>query len=388
MIGKKIKVAIPITGEEEAAAIREVVLSGNFVSGKNVSKFESEFSNFIGVSHAAAVNNGTAALHIALALLGIGPGDEVIVPSLTFMSTITAVLHQNAIPVFTDIDKKSYCISPDDIKKKITNRTKAIIPVHLFGNAADMDRILDLCNTNNLFVVEDCAQSHGTEYKGQRVGSIGHIGAFSFFATKQMTTGEGGIITSNNEEWIEKAKKIRSHGMSGRDDHDILGYNYRMNEMEAAMGLVQLKKLPDLNKQRIKNSLYILEQIGKVPSKFFISPELNPNIKHTFFWCPLQINPKGGISTSKIVQKLKNKGIEVRQRYQSPLYKQKVIQDLSPYPYACPFRCLPKSVIPDYKNVFLPNVEEIAGNIIGLPNHPALTQEELDYIVDTIINLS
>jgi len=384
---KLIKVAIPITGEEEAAAVREVILSGKFVSGLNVTAFESEFASYIGVSEAAAVNSGTAALHLALAVLGIGPGDEVIVPSLTFMSTVTSVFHQNAVPVFADIDKDSFCISPDDIKKKITKRTRAIIPVHLYGNAADMDKIMQIADKRNLYVIEDCAQAHGTEYKGKRVGGIGDIGAFSFFATKQMTTGEGGIIISNDKKWIDDAKQRRSHGMTGRDDHEVLGYNYRMNEMAAAMGLIQLKKLDELNQQRIENSLWLLRKLEDNPREWFQTPKITDKIKHTFFWCPLKICSEQGYDTKDVVNRLREKYVEVRHRYYQPLYKQKVIQDYSPYPNGCPYSCRPEDCGQDYRNLYLPNVEEIAGNIIGLPNHPALKTEQLEYIIETVLNL-
>ncbi|MBF0343339.1 MAG: DegT/DnrJ/EryC1/StrS family aminotransferase [Nitrospirae bacterium] len=382
-----IKVAIPLTGEEEAEAIREVVLSGHFVSGQKVEEFEKNFASYLGVVAASAVNSGTAALHIAMAVLGIGPGQEVIVPSLTFMSTVTSVLHQNAVPIFADIDKDSFCISPDDIKKRITSRTRAIIPVHYFGNAANMDEIMDIAQRHGLHVIEDCAQSHGTLYKGKKTGSIGHMGVFSFFATKHMTTGEGGIITSNNEEWIKQANIIRSHGLINRDDHVCLGYNYRMNEMAAAMGLVQLKKLDGFNGKRIKNSLFILNELTKRRQSWFRIPKLSSDIKHTFFWCPLVVRSEDGYKTEEVVKKLRDKGIEVRQRYKEPLYKQKIILDYKPYPGGCPFACLPSSDVPDYASLYLPNVEALSGNIIGLPNHPVLTDEDLIYIVDTIASL-
>jgi perosamine synthetase len=387
MINKLIKVAVPISGEEEAEAVKEVILSGNFVSGRKVKEFEERFADYIGVENAAAVNSGTAALHVALAVMGIGPGDEVIVPSLTFFSTISSVLHQNAIPVFADIDKDSFCVSPSDIKARITNRTKAIIPVHLYGNSADMDEIMKIANERNLFVIEDCAQAHGTEYKGRKVGGIGHIGVFSFFATKHMTTGEGGMITSNNEEWVRRSRIIRNHGLINRDDHVYLGYNYRMNEMAAAMGLVQLNKLDYFNEQRIKNSLFLLKELGRKNSKWFRIPKLSKDIKHTFFWCPLVVNTENGFSARDVVEKLRERGVEVRQRYQEPLYKQKVVQELSPYPSGCPFTCQPESNIPDYKSLNLPNVEALAGNIIGLPNHPELKQEDLEYIMEVVLGL-
>lgn len=388
MIDKEIiKVAVPCTGEEEIGAIREVLISGNFVSGKKVAAFEDKFSSYIGVSHAAAVNSGTAALHIALAVLGIGPTDEVIVPSLTFMSTVTAVLHQNAIPVFADIDIESFCISPEDIRRCITKRTKAIIPVHLYGNAADMDEIMKIADEFGISVIEDCAQAHGTEYREQRVGSIGHVGAFSFFATKHMTTGEGGIVTSNSNRIVVNAKRIRSHGMVNRDKHELLGYNYRMNEIAAAMGLVQLEKLDDFNEKRIKNSLLILDSLAQHQNSWYKIPKLADHIKHTFFWCPIIIPPTKQICAKDVVKKLKTRGVEARHRYYMPLYKQKVILDYSPYPNGCPFMCHTDKNRQRYDQLNLPNVESIAGNIIGLPNHPLLREKDIEYIIKTINEL-
>ncbi len=377
-----IKVAVPMAGEDEAAAVRDVILSGNYVAGEQVRAFEAEFANYIGTAGASALNSGTAALHVALALLGIGAGDEVIVPALSFMSSVTAVFHQNAIPVFADIDPKSFCMDPEDIENRLTERTKAIIPVHLFGNAAEMDDVMEIARRRRLFVIEDCAQAHGTEYRGHRVGRIGHIGAFSFFATKHMTTGEGGMITSDNPDWIEQSRQIRSHGMVGRDTHAVLGYNYRMNEMAAAMGRVQLRKLDAYNRKRIDNSLYLLDALSGSPQGWYRVPVIASHINHTFFWCPLIIDEK--IDPRAVIQKLRGRGVEVRHRYFEPLYKQKVIQDRSPYPGGCPFSCIPEPGRQDYARLHLPNVERITGRIIGLPNHPALTAGELDYIVDTV----
>jgi|Deesub1362B_J571_1020462.scaffolds.fasta_scaffold03767_4 dTDP-4-amino-4,6-dideoxygalactose transaminase len=378
---KIIRVAKPFVDEEEVQAVREVLLSGRYVSGPKVEEFEEKFADYIGVEHAVAVNSGTAALHIALASLGIGPGDEVVVPPLTFFSTVSAVLHQNAIPVFADIDAESFCLDPADFERKITENTKAIIPVHIFGNAAEMNEIVSIAEENDVTVIEDCAQAHGTEYKGRKVGSIGDAGCFSFYATKHMTTVEGGMITTDSDEIAEKARIIRNHGMIGRDQHVMLGYNYRMSEINAAIGLVQLKKLERLNELRIKNSLYLLEQIRE-RIEWVRVPEMKDYIKHTFFWCPvIVLEDKLGMKTMEIVKKLKENGIEVRYRYREPLYRQKVLLDLSPYPKGCPFRCGRKI---DYRNVFLPNVEKIAGKIIGLPNHPGLSKEDLDYVLDVL----
>lgn len=380
-----IRVAKPFIAQEEIEAVKDVLLSGNYVSGKRVNQFEESFAAYHGLSHGVAVNSGTAAIHVALAVLGIGPGDEVIVPPLTFFSTVTAVLHQYAVPVFADIEPGSYCIDPLDIPKHITPRTKAIIPVHLYGNSAQMDQIMDIARQHNLYVIEDCAQAHGTEFNRQKVGSIGHIGVFSFFATKHMTTGEGGMMITGNKEWADLAKKIRSHGMTNRDNHDYLGYNYRMNEISAAIGLEQFKKLDVLNEKRIKNSLYLIDQLDKKKIPWFKTPVLSPNIKHTFFWCPLLIDEeKLGMTTAQLVTKLKESGIETRNRYWEPLYKQKILAEKENYPH----RILWANNDIDYTNIYLENVEKIAGKLIGLPNHPGLEKHELDRVVEVLSNIA
>ena len=380
-----IKVAEPFVGEEEAEAVREVLLSGMYVSGKKVQEFEQKFAEYLGVKYAVATNSGTAALHTSLAALGIGPGDEVIVPALTFFSTVTSVLHQNGIPIFADIEEDSYCLSPEDVEQRISERTKAIIPVHYFGNAADMEGINRVAVKQGLKVIEDCAQAHGTEYTGKKVGTLGDIGIFSFFATKHMTTGEGGIITTNDESVAELARMIRNHGMSGRDDHVMLGYNYRMTEMAAAMGLVQLSKLEELNAKRIENSLYLINELKKREIDWLTLPSLREDVKHTFFWCPILIDEEMlGMSTQELIAKLREKGVETRHRYKEPLYRQKMLVEKNIYPGRFPFNSEYYSKNIDYGSLYLPNVEKVAGRIIGLPNHPKLGKEELDRVIEVI----
>lgn len=361
---KKIKVAIPIVDEEEVKAVREVLLSGNYTSGPKVEEFEKKFAEYIGTKYAVAVNSGTAALHLGLAALGIKPGDEVIVPAMTFFATVSAVVHQGGTPVFCDIDH-NYCMDPEDLKKRVTERTKAIIPVHLYGYAANMPEILKIAKAHNLKVIEDCAQGIGTEIDGKKVGQFGDCGAFSFFATKNMTTGEGGIITTDNEDIAKMAKILRSHGMTSRDDHDYIGYNYRMSEINAAIGLVQLKKLPELNKIRFDNSKYLLEHLKDID--WVIIEEEPKTVVHSYFWCPIRIDEKKvGMKTQEIGRLLFEKGIETRQRYIEPLYKQKALKSNQNV---------------DYKQISLKNAEVFSGKLLGLPNHPKLTKEELDYII-------
>lgn len=382
-MGELIKVATPIVGEEEIQAVAEVLRSGRYVQGPTVKEFEETFARYVGTKHAVATNSGTAAIHVSLATAGIGPGDEVIVPPLTFFATVEAVLHQNAIPIFADIDPEIYNLDPDDVARHITDKTKAIIPVHLYGHPAEMDPIMDLAKDHNLKVIEDCAQAHGAEYKGKKVGSFGHMGCWSFYATKNMTTGEGGIITTDDDKVAEIARAIRSHGMTGRDDHAFLGYNYRMDEMRAAIGIVQLAKLDKLNAVRSKNSLYLIEHLKDV--EWLIPPTIKPYVKHAFFWCPFRVDEENlGMDTSQLIKILREKGVEVRHRYYEPLYRQEVLVKKQTYSHHCPFNCPYYNRNIDYMKVYLPNVEKIAGKMIGLPNHPALTKEELDKVTSVV----
>lgn len=379
-----IKVAQPFVGEDEIQAIKKVLLSGQYISGKKVNEFEKLFAEYHEVKYSVALNSGTAALHVALSVIGVGPGDEVIVPPLTFFSTITSVLHQYAIPIFADIDPVGFCLDPIDIEKRITEKTKAIIPVHLYGNSAKINEIIKIAKKYEIRVIEDCAQSHGTEFRGKKVGTFGDIGAFSFFATKHMTTGEGGIMITNNKQWADLAKRIRSHGMIDRDHHDYLGYNYRMSEIAAAMGVEQLKKLDKHNEKRIEHSKYLIEELRHRNISWLKTPKLENQIKHTFFWFPILIEEeKLGMSTKDLIKILKKKGIETRHRYYQPLYKQKILVDKENYPH----RILFTSSNIDYSKIYLENAEKVAGKIIGLPNHIGLEKKDLDYIVDTIYHV-
>jgi dTDP-4-amino-4,6-dideoxygalactose transaminase len=371
-----VKVSTPQVGEEEVQAVRQVLLSGQYVSGQKVAEFERRFAEYVGVTDAVAVNSGTAALHAALAALDIGPGDEVIVPALTFFATATAVIHQGAVPVFADITLKDYCLSADDLPNRITPRTKAIIPVHYFGYAADMAAINTIARKHGLKVIEDCAQSHGTRYRGVMTGALGDLGAFSLFATKHMTTGEGGIVTTNDRQMAARMRVFRSHGLEGRDDHVMLGYNYRMTEMAGAIGLIQLGRLDALNDARIRRSEQILRRVADVPWLTVID---TPNDQTpTYFWCPILIDEeKLGFSTEELIVRLRNQGVETRHRYVEPLYKQPLLNDRMPKI----LRTVAGRNLPDYGKLRLPNSERVAGHIIGLPNRPDMSDAEVDHVV-------
>jgi len=367
-----IKVSTPVTDEEEEKAVAEVLQSGRYADGPKAKEFEKNFSEYIKTQHAVATSSGTAALHMALIACGVKPGDEVIVPALTFFATVESVLHQGAIPVFADLDPKTYCIDPKDFEKKITNKTKAIIPVHFFGEPAEIEEILEISHRHNLHVVEDCAQAHGAEFRGKKVGSFGDANCWSFYATKNMTTGEGGMVTTDNKEIADKIFALRNHGMTNRNDHTILGYNYRLSEIHAAIGVVQLKKLEKFNKKRTEISNTLRDELSLIS---WLEPQLIPDyIKHAFFWCAFKIDEKKiGMSGKELREELMKKGLEVRHRYTEPLYKQPVLLENN-------FNGLVREKI-DYSKIYLPNVESIAGKLIGLPNHPKLTEKE---VKDTI----
>ena len=266
-------------GQEEENNVLQVLRSGMLAHGPWVKRFEKEFANYCKVEHAVAVSNGTAALDLALKAIGIGPGDEVIVPDFTFIATANCVRFQGAKPVFADIEEDYYTVSPEEIEGKITERTKAVIPVHLLGQPANLDKIIAICKKHGLALIEDCAQAHGAEYHGKRVGSFG-IGTFSFYPTKNMTTGEGGVITTHDPQIAKKVDLLRNHGQSEKYLHTHIGYNLRMTDISGAIGVAQLEKLDSMNKKRVENAQYLtkgLDGIGGLKT-----PEVREGTKHVY----------------------------------------------------------------------------------------------------------
>jgi len=249
----RLPVAEPTVGERELQYVNECVLTGWISSGgKFVSRFEEMFAAFCASRYAVATSNGTTALHLALLALGIGPGDEVIVPTLTFIATANAVVYTGAVPVFADSEAETWNIAPSAIEAAITARTKAIIPVHLYGHPADMAAILDLAKRHGLAVIEDAAEAHGARYQGKPVGSIGDAGVFSFFGNKIVTTGEGGMLVTDDAEIADRARLLRDHGMrpERRYWHTVLGYNYRLTNLQAAVGVAQMEKIESILKAK------------------------------------------------------------------------------------------------------------------------------------------
>lgn len=379
-MSRQIDVAEPIIGEEEYKNIHEVLESGRFLQGPFVEEFEKKWADVVNVDHAVAVSNGTVAIQLALAALGLEPGEEVIVPSLTFGSTATAVVHQAGVPVFADIDREIYTLDHTDLERCVTDQTRAIIPVHLYGHPAEMDEICEFASEHDLAIIEDAAQAHGAEYKGAPVGSIGDVGCFSFYATKNITTGEGGIITTNDDSLAEKISQLRNHGLTDRDTHEALGYNYRMSELQGAIGVTQVDKLERLNRQRREISERLLNELDDLE---WIKPaSIRPYVKHAYFWAPFEIRPEViGMNGKTVWRELRSHGVETRHRYTRPLYDQPVFNKKRGFNSQFPWSANPGNH--DY-NIKLSNVEEVAGNTIGLPNHPNLSQEDIQYIIKTV----
>jgi perosamine synthetase len=365
---RTIPIAKPVLGEKELEAVKEVFESGMLVQGKKVKQFEEKFADYTGVEHAVAVTNGTVALDVALKALNVGPGDEVITPAFSFIASSNCILFQNAKPVFADIDPRTFNIDPSDAAEKITAKTKAIIPVHMFGQPAKMDALKEIAEDNGIALVEDAAQAHGAEYKGQKAGSMGDMGCFSFYATKNMTVGEGGMITMNNMELASSARLLRSHGESRKYHHDVLGYNYRMTEFCAAVGSVQLQKLDEFNAKRRENAQLLTNGISKFAG--LTVPYVEKDVKHIFHQYVVKVKEEYPRGRDELAGLLKERGIGVAVHYPIPMYKQPLYLKLG------------------YGDTKCPNAEEACRRVLSLPVHPMVDREDIEYILDVLKDAS
>jgi perosamine synthetase len=375
-----VSVAEPIIGDEERGNINEVLESGYFLQGPFVQEFEKKWAEYVGTDHAVAVTNGTAAIQLTLKALGMEPGEEVIVPSLTFGSTATAVVHQAGVPVFADIDRELYTLDHTDLERCLSDETFAVMPVHLYGHPAEMDEIREFADEHDLYVIEDAAQAHGASYRGEKVGSLGDAGCFSFYATKNITTGEGGIVTTDNEAIAENLRMLRSHGMPNRDEHVTLGYNYRMSELNGAIGTAQVDRLDELNEKRRNVSERLLNELDDLD---WLKPATVRNyVEHAYFWAPFEVQEDEiGMTGKEVWRGLKERGVETRHRYNDPLYDQPVFEKHRGFNSDFPWSANPNEHSYDLS---LPNVEGVVGNMIGLPNRPNITDQEIDYVTETI----
>jgi dTDP-4-amino-4,6-dideoxygalactose transaminase len=361
MSGELIPISKPYIGDAEKQAVLQVLESGMLVQGPRVAALEEAFAAVCGVRYAIAVSSGTAALHIALMAHEIGPGDEVITTPFTFIASVNCILYVGARPVFVDIEEDTFNINPTLIEQAITPRTRAILPVHLYGYPCDMGAILDIARRHNLIVIEDAAQAIGATYDGKIVGSFG-TGCFSLYATKNIMSGEGGMITTNDENLAQCCRMLRNHGMQRRYYHDILGYNLRMSDLHAAIGLTQIARLEEFTARRRANAAYLTQHIRSV-----ITPQVRPGYGHV--WHQYTVRLDGGRDRDAAVQRLNEAGIGTGIFYPLPAYQQAHL------------------VQRGLGNVSLPVVEQVAREVISLPVHPQLSQADLDRIVDEVNKL-
>jgi len=355
----------PIITDEEIEAVTRVLrrrkLFASMYEGIEVPAFEEEFAKAMNVKYAIAVSSGTAALDIAIAALGIGPGDEVITTPYTFIASATCILQNCAIPVFADVDLRTRNIDPNAIRDKITDRTKAIIVVHIGGHPAAMDEIMEMAEEHDLYVIEDCAQAHLAEYKGEIVGGIGHIGIFSFQESKNMTAGEGGIITTNNPEIAEACYSLREHGRLRNRPwyyHARLGWNYRMTEMQAAILRVQLKRLPHITEERRRNARYLARLLNEVEG--VNAGYVAPYVKHAYHLFMIDYFPEiVGMSKMGFVQAVKAEGIPLQEGYAWPVYENDIFKNLRARPRDCPYTCPYYGREVKYEKGLCPNTEKL-----------------------------
>ncbi|GAB6275361.1 MAG: DegT/DnrJ/EryC1/StrS family aminotransferase [Peptococcaceae bacterium] len=323
-----IPVCEPLLEEKELAYVADC-LKTNWISskGKYIEAFEEGFAHYCGCKYGIATTSGTTALHLALASIGIGPGDEVIVPAFTMAATVFAIIYTGAKPVLVDAEPDTWNIDPAKIKEKVTSKTKVILPVHIYGHPCEMEAIMEVAGKYNLWVTEDAAEAHGAEYKGKKAGSLGHLSCFSFYANKIITTGEGGMVITNNEEVAQKARLLKDLAFSPekRFLHNSIGFNYRMTNIQAAIGLGQLEKIDDLIAARRRNAYYYNRLLKDLPG--ITLPVERKEAKNVYWMYGILIEDEFGLSRDELMFKLKEKGIETRTFFY-PMHQQPAFQEM------------------------------------------------------------
>jgi perosamine synthetase len=353
----RLRLACPDVGEEEVDAIRSVLLSGVLTNGEQTRHFEDEFAKRHDTACAVAMANGTVALASIYLALGIGPGDEVLVPSLTFISSATSILHVGAKPIFVDVDDRTFNLDPEDVARKITSRTRAIVAVHYGGQPADLDELNALALPRRLAVIEDAAEAHGAQYHGRPVGGIGIAAMFSFTPTKNITTGEGGIVTTNDGGLAERLRLLRNHGQTALYQHETLGFNWRMTELQAAMGLVQLSKLDNILRRKAGNARRLNDLLRAVPG---LSPPVTlPDRTHVHMLYTVKV---AASIRDDVRRQLEAHGIETR-LYFPPAHQQPIFRAGAPV---------------------LPVTERLSQQLLSLPFHSLLTSHDLADMAEAV----
>lgn len=361
-----IPLAKPHLGDEEIEAVSDVLRSGIIASGPMVRRFEEEFAAYVGVRHAIAVANGTVALHAALLGVGVQPGDRVVTTPFTFIASANSIVHAGAVPVFCDIDPATYNICPDALRETLAalaeagTPAKAVMPVHLFGLPCDMARIRAVASEFGAVIVEDAAQAHGASFNGRRTGSFGLAAAFSFYATKNLATGEGGIVVTDSDEVADHVRRVINHGRIGRYEHDILGYNYRMTDIAAAIGLVQLRKLEQLNLRRRMNADRLTRALSDVSD--FTLPIEPDGYYHVYHQYTVRHHDRDALA-----EQLRQRGVDSAAIYPIALHQQPYYEKLG------------------YGQQSFPAAEEAARHVLSVPVHASLSDEDVQTVADAMI---
>lgn len=364
-VAERITLASPVLNGNEREYVLDCIDTGWIsANGKYVTKFEEKFAEFCDVKHALSCANGTVAIHLPLLAYGVGQGDEIIIPTFTYIATANAVKYCGATPVLVDCENDSWNIDPKKIEEKITPKTKGIIVVHLYGHPVDMDPIMEIAQKHNLFVIEDAAEAHGAEYNGKVVGSIGDVGTFSFFGNKVISTGEGGMITTNNSELAEKMRLLRGQAMDPKKRYwfNEVGYNYRMTNLQAAVGLGQLENIDwHLGQRRRVAESYIVK-LSQFNDVFTLQPEM-PWAKHTYWMVSILLADKVKASRDEIMALLEADGIETRPLFYPMHQMPPYYEEHSNYPVA----------------------DQISSRGFNIPTNATLTDEQIDYICSRLV---
>ncbi|MCK6581120.1 MAG: DegT/DnrJ/EryC1/StrS family aminotransferase [Anaerolineae bacterium] len=357
-----VSMSSPDITQAEIDAVMSVLQTQYLSIGPHITSFEERLSRFIGVKHGIAVNSGTSGLHLCMIAAGVGEGDEVITPSFSFIASANAVLYERAIPVFVDIDPLTGNMDPRLIEEKITPRTKAIMPVHAFGQPADMDAILEIARKHNLAVIEDACEAIGSQYKGRYAGTMGDAAVFAFYPNKQMTTGEGGMIVTNHDHWAELYRSLRNQGRDVFNawlNHTRLGYNYRLDEMSAALGAVQVSRLDEMTAKRARVAQWYNERIDEIPG--LGKPYIAPTTTH-MSWFVYVVRCGEGVDRNLLMEKLQEVGIPTRP-YFVPIHLQPFYQERF-----------------GYQKGDLPLTERAGESFLALPFSSVMAEDQVDYV--------
>ena len=356
-----IPAAKPIIGDDERAAVDRVLRSGMLAQGPEVAAFEEEFSKNVGGRHCIAMNSGTSALHLGFIAAGIKAGDEVIVPSFSFAATANSVALAGGTPVFGDIDPKTFNLDPDHAESLITSKTKAIMPVHLYGHIAAMDRFAEIGKKHGVQIIEDAAQGHLASLNGKNSGEFGTVASFSFYPTKNMTAGEGGMVVTESAEIARTLRLLRNQGQEIRYRNEIIGFNTRMTDIHAAIGRVQLAKLPAWTKQRQENAAYLDANIKGV-----VTPFVAPGSTHSYHQYTIRVPGGNADVRDKFMEELTKRGVGSGVYYPTPIHR-----------------------LPSFNlKLDLPETEKLVTECISLPVHPSLTKDELATVAQAVTEVA